>query len=186
MTSLFVERPSSIEGAGCFAVLLIRTGRLVERWEGERVTRAELQRIVDDGKYYSAVAVGEDEHLLFNVVDPASVDDDLNEGSGTGGFNHSCDSNLWLQDAVTIVARRDIAAGEELTLDYTLVSSDPAWTMSPCNCGSRLCRGTVTGNDWQLPKLQRRYAGHYSPFLNHRIAKFSPSPRKERGPGGEV
>ena len=32
-------------------------------------------------------------------------------------LNHSCDANAWLEDEVTLTARRDIAAGEEITLD---------------------------------------------------------------------
>ena len=30
----------------------------------------------------------------------------------------------------------------------------------------------VTGNDWRLLELQERYAGHFSPFINARIAKL--------------
>jgi hypothetical protein len=74
-------------------------------------------------------------------------------------------------DARTVGARRDIAAGEELTLDYALFSVAPEWRME-CHCGSSLCRGVVTGNDWRLAELQERYAGHFSPFINARIAKL--------------
>ena len=74
-------------------------------------------------------------------------------------------------DGRTVGARRDIAAGEELTLDYALFSSAPEWRME-CHCGSALCRRVVTGNDWRLPELQERYAGHFSPFINVRIAKL--------------
>jgi hypothetical protein len=34
-----------------------------------------------------------------------------------------------------------------------------------CLCGSVECRGVVTGRDWQLPELQTRYAGWFSPYL---------------------
>jgi hypothetical protein len=43
-------------------------------------------------------------------------------GRGAGGANHSCDSNLWMLDAHTMGARHDIMAGEDLTLDYALVT----------------------------------------------------------------
>ena len=69
----------------------------------------------------------------------------------------------------TLGARRDIAAGEELTLDYALVTVSPAWRME-CHCGAAECRGGVTGNDWQLRSLQHVYAGHFSPFINARIS----------------
>jgi uncharacterized protein len=45
-----------------------------------------------------------------------------------------------------------------------------------CHCASTLCRGVVTANDWQLPVLQERYAGHFSPFINARIATRNGSP----------
>jgi hypothetical protein len=73
---------------------------------------------------------------------------------------------------VIVVARRDIAAGEELTLDYALGSGNPQWSMEDCNCGSPLCRGRVTGNDWRQPELQQRHAGHFSPYRNERIRKL--------------
>ncbi len=41
-----------------------------------------------------------------------------------------------------------------------------------CLCSSPVCRHTVTGNDWMLPELQKRYKGYFSPFLQHRIDKL--------------
>ena len=38
--------------------------------------------------------------------------------------NHSCDPNVWMQDEVTLAARRDIAIGEELTIDYAMIEGD--------------------------------------------------------------
>jgi len=75
-----------------------------------------------------------------------------------------------MQDEVTVVARRDITSGEKLTIDYALQSGLPVDLLGePCHCGSPVCRGTITGNDWQLKELQERYLGHFSPFLNERI-----------------
>jgi hypothetical protein len=34
-----------------------------------------------------------------------------------------------------------------------------------CNCGSPLCRGIVTGEDWKRPELQARYGDHWIPTL---------------------
>ena len=61
------------------------------------------------------------------------------------------------------------AAREELSLDYALITVSPEWRML-CQCGSALCRGVVTGSDWQVPALQQRYAGHFPAFINARIA----------------
>ena len=49
-----------------------------------------------------------------------------------------------------------------------------------CACGSARCRGRVTGNDWRDPLLWKRYAGHFSPYLQRRIAALQreQSPRR--------
>jgi SET domain-containing protein len=168
---LYEERASDIEGIGCFALRYITAGTVVDHWTGERVSTADLLRIERDGLYHSSAAIGEDEHLLFKVVDPSEFGTDLAIGSGTRGFNHSCDSNLWLEAAFTVIARRDIGAGEELTIDYALFSAGPDWRME-CNCGLPVCRRTVTGEDWRMSDVQRRYKGHFSPFINERIARL--------------
>ena len=43
--------------------------------------------------------------------------------------NHSCDPNTWMQDEVTITARRNIRTNEELTIDYALFVLDDDWRM---------------------------------------------------------
>lgn len=89
-------------------------------------------------------------------------------------INHSCNPNLWMQDAFTLVARRQIEAGEELSADYALWESDEAFSSSwKCRCGAPECRGGVTGVDWRSLELQERYAGHFSPLLNKRIRALS-------------
>jgi uncharacterized protein len=84
-------------------------------------------------------------------------------------MNHCCDANLWMCDEVTVVARRAIAAGEELTQDYALYTASPTWTLKPCRCGTPICWHEITGNDWQPSDVQERYRDHFSPFLNERI-----------------
>ncbi|MDT4964325.1 MAG: uncharacterized protein QOF87_3972, partial [Pseudonocardiales bacterium] len=82
--------------------------------------------------------------------------------------NHSCDPNLWWSDAYTLVARRDIAAGAELTSDYATSTVDSDFLLR-CHCESTRCRGMVCGDDWQIPELQARYDGHWVPMLQRRI-----------------
>ena len=94
----------------------------------------------------------------------------------TNFINHSCDPNVWMQDEVTLVARRDIARGEELTIDYAMFEEDEDWVPSwECHCGSRLCRGRFTGKDWRCRELQERYWNHFSPFINDRIRRLRDS-----------
>ncbi|HXY10684.1 MAG TPA: SET domain-containing protein-lysine N-methyltransferase [Terriglobales bacterium] len=73
--------------------------------------------------------------------------------------NHSCDPNayvLYEGDRSFLVARRDIAAGEEVTCDYNInITGGTAW---PCHCGAARCSGTTVGDFFQLPlDIQREY-----------------------------
>lgn len=78
-------------------------------------------------------------------------------------LNHSCDPNcalMLLDDPDSIYGRvvivetlRDIAKGEELTIDY-------AWPIDsaiPCLCQSPRCRGWIVDRK-QLPALKRKLA----------------------------
>lgn len=62
-------------------------------------------------------------------------------------INHSCDPNTWL-DGLNLVARRAIAAGEEITVEYGTFCVDNA--PFDCSCGSRACRRRVAGDDWRV------------------------------------
>ena len=139
-------------------------GETVEVVGGVLMDEEEFRAFVRKTPRFNAIQVDEGLHL----VEPPEV----TERRQGGSLNHSCDSNLWMADEVTLVARRDIAADEELTVDYALHTIDPDWELDgPCNCGSALCRGTVGGSDWRLAEVQVRYRGHFSPFINERIAK---------------
>jgi len=59
-------------------------------------------------------------------------------------LNHSCDPNAGLRDAVTLVAVRAVAEGEEIRFDYSTCVPDPAWSLE-CRCGAAACRGKVVG-----------------------------------------
>lgn len=96
---------------------------MVFRWrEGRIVSGAELARILEGAQFWSCLAVGDDQHLLFSITYQG---EEPPTKTGAGGCNHSCDSNLWMRDAFTVCARRDIAEGEELTLDEALNLSRP-------------------------------------------------------------
>src|SRR5438045_2910448 len=101
----------------------------------------------------------------------ASASTKTSTSCGTSTTQRRADLAVSITPVIRIYAcwTREPPAREELTLDYALFSVAPEWRME-CHCGSSLCRGVVTGNDWRLLELQERYAGHFSPFINARIA----------------
>ncbi len=152
-------RPSPIDETGVFARRTIVRCETVVIWGGTVFTEDEIR--AGKAKKHSVAEIGEGLYLAASLGEPDSPDNYM---------NHSCDPSVWMADEVTLVTMRDITAGEELTADYAMWSTDPNWTLPrPCNCGSGLCRRTVTGNDWRLKDLQARYRGHFSPYINDRI-----------------
>ena len=92
------------------------------------------------------------------------------ESEREGGMmhlNHSCEPNLGLQGQIVYVALRDIAVDEELTFDYAMNDDEPGEML--CRCGTKSCRGTITGVDWKRPEIQRKYDGYFSWFIQRRI-----------------
>jgi hypothetical protein len=79
-------------------------------------------------------------------------------------LNHSCDPTLVCASGERFVAFRDVAAGEELTVDYATTDADPAMLLR-CHCETYRCRQMVTGDDWRIPQVRLRYAGHFAPAV---------------------
>lgn len=109
---------------------------------------------------------------------------------GEGDYvNHSCNPNAGLSGQIGLVAMRDIKAGEEVCFDYAMCDTMP-YDEFECECGSATCRGNVSGNDWQKPELQKRYAGFFAPHVQRKIEAqraekraFARSMRMEKTPG---
>ena len=158
-------RASPIHGIGAFARAPIKQGEVVEILGGVVMTEVEFRTFVQTAQRYNAIQIGEELHLV-------ELPEVTLQRAG-GSLNHSCDSNLWMADEVTLIARRDIATGEELTVDYALFSGEAdAVLEKACRCGSVDCRQIITGNDWKSPHVQQRYYPHFSPFINARIERL--------------
>lgn len=147
-----VVKESAIAGQGLYATKPIAQGTVVGQLSGRRVSTEELRDLMGDPPV-DTITIGDDEHLVLSN-DPRPV---------IAYGNHSCDPNLWWIDAVTLAARRNIAAGDEVTSDYG--TSTGVDFEIRCDCGSPLCRGVVTGDDWKRPELQARYGDHWIPVL---------------------
>lgn len=143
-------------GKTVFARDVIEAGELIGVWSGRIVMGNELAGIPEEIKHH-VVQVGEDQYLAYGTPNDAP-----------DFINHSCEPNAGMDSEVTIVALRHIFPGEEVSIDYAMCDGS-AYDEFDCMCGSRLCRGRVSGEDWHKPALWKRYAKHFSPYLLRRI-----------------
>ena len=155
-------RASPIHGIGSFARAPIKQGEVVEIIGGVVMTEIEFLGFVQTVSHFYAIQIDEQRHLV-------ELPEVTAQRAG-GSLNHSCDSNLWMADEVTLVTRRDIMTGEELTVDYALFSGMADVVLEhTCRCGSAACRHMVTSSDWKVAEVQQRYYPYFSPFINRRI-----------------
>ena len=154
-------------GKAVFARDVIDPGELIAVWTGRIVSTEELDELSEEIRRHT---VQVEERLYLASHGP-------NEGPDF--INHSCEPNAGLDGQVAIVALHRIQPGDEVTIDYAMCDGSP-YDEFDCACGSSHCRGRVTGNDWRDPSLWKRYAGHFSPYLQRRIAALQAeqSPRR--------
>jgi hypothetical protein len=151
-------RDSPIHGKGLFAKYAIANREVVAVKGGHVLTRAQW---ADLEPVLGAADIQIAEDLFI-----APVRQDHRHGSMLY-TNHSCDPNLAIQGQIVLVAMRDVAAGEELTIDWA-TTDDGDYEME-CRCGSARCRRTVTGKDWMKEELQAKYTGWFCWFLQRKI-----------------
>lgn len=153
---------SNIHGEGVFATQKIAKGEKVMEFGGELITREQAF----SGNYRSRSIWMVDKDL-FLALPTTDIHTSLDEN-----LNHSCDANTWLEDEVTLIARRVIKPGEEITLDQgTWNFEDSAYTddEEPCSCGAACCRYFLSESDWKIPEVRDIYKGHFHPMVQKMI-----------------
>lgn len=116
--------------------------------------------IKDHASRYS-IQVGVDRHL-----EPDSTISGGGAGPSPWKFlNHSCDPNLSIDLAAEcFVARRPIAAGEELSFNYLTTEWEMA-TPFDCHCGSPNCFGRIAGFKHLTAEEQERLLAEVAPHI---------------------
>ncbi len=84
-------------------------------------------------------------------------------------LNHRCDPNASVVGRM-LIARRAIAAGDEITFDYTTTEAVMAEPFR-CACGAARCLGEVRGFLALSPEEQRARAGSVAPHLKAFLPK---------------
>jgi uncharacterized protein len=124
--------PSPIDGTGAFAAEPIPARRKIGEIRGEPISVAEARRRAKRSRRIMIVEVSN-----RRAVDAARSTDALRFA------NHSCRPNGALrirQGRIEIYALRDIAPGEEITLDYGQTHHEGTLR---CRCGAPACVGML-------------------------------------------
>ncbi|MEH6662750.1 MAG: SET domain-containing protein-lysine N-methyltransferase [Parasphingorhabdus sp.] len=114
-------------GVGVVALVKFAKGDLLDRFTGN--TGSELTQ--------HSLQIRPDEHI--------------SDTRFVGYISHGCNPNCRLDmQRRELVAMRDIAAGELLTIDYA-ATEDRLFTNFSCNCDAENCRGWIVGR-LDMPK----------------------------------
>ena len=164
-----VIKRSPIHGRGLFARRPIAKGEIVAIKGGHVLDRAALRRA---GRHIAASYIQIEDGFFVGARRAREV------RRNKLFINHSCAPNLGIRGQVTFVARRRIRTGEELTYDWAM--EEHAVVTTRCMCGVARCRQILTGRDWRIPALQRRYRGYFSAYLAAKIAAAGRARRRLR------
>lgn len=148
-----VVASSLLGGQGLFTREPIDHGELVVVWGGQILPDAEVSTLAEVWPRLHHHTVSVAPGLRLAPIDPAQVCD-------TDLINHSCAPNLGVVGQVVLVARRTIAAWEELTFDYETVETEQM--AFHCQCGAASCRGLIDGNGWKSAAFRRAHGGYLS------------------------
>jgi len=150
VTTQAVEvRPSPINGVGVFALVDFAAGDIITCEDDSFIVTAD-NPLPDGEQEYHCDWYADDRQVLLPVPERH--------------FNHSCGFNSLVSfiDGIRhTVARRDIAAGEEITHFYPIDGfGDLVWQ---CNCGSERCLRNIPADFFRLPpQLQIEYLPYLS------------------------
>lgn len=121
------------------------------------------------------------EIVMVGVIEEDNIDQNHSHASQMGEFryalhggkitkvNHSCDPNCGISlnktGAHDFIAMHTIEIGDEVTFDYAMRNYVIEYFPHICCCGSKNCRGHITG--WKdLPdSFKSAYKGYVAPYL---------------------
>ncbi|MDE3234309.1 MAG: SET domain-containing protein-lysine N-methyltransferase [Bacteroidota bacterium] len=130
---------NAIAGYGIYAVENIQQGEVIFKGE-ERAQRMVTRRYVEE--HWDEKAKENFRRYAYPISPEVYILWDANPAEWAPQ-NHSCDPNTGYS-GLNVIALRNINKGEELTLDYGTFLDEKSEPFD-CQCGSPLCRGTITG-----------------------------------------
>ncbi len=151
-----VVKPSAIHGKGVFAAIDFEAGDIILERDDSRLVTDENPLQKGEHPYHCDWLP--DGRIVY-VQEPERY------------TNHSCDPNAYgkeINGARYFVARCEISAGDEITIDYSIDNwGDITWQ---CDCGSARCRKTIYNDFFRLPlEIQVEYLPYLSRTYRERF-----------------
>ncbi len=162
MQHKFIVKESGIEGKGCFATDVIRTGEIICYMQGKLATIPEIRE-----KYRTGELRLDDplqvEQKSYIILDEPYI-----------YFNHRCTPNAQIIMKGKMIAVHDILPEEEIFFDYAATEwtdddfeefvnpnhkDYKRWKME-CKCGQPTCRDKVEEFIYLPDQLQSYYLDH--------------------------
>jgi hypothetical protein len=144
-SSLVEFRQSTIHGLGGFAKSAVPARSRIIEYVGERIDKRQ-----------STEHCSRNNQCLFYLDERWDLNGNVDRNPARL-LNHSCQPNCdaeRIDDRIWIVARRDIAAGEEITFNYGYDLE--SYREHPCRCGAVNCVGFIVAEEWfDLIRSQR-------------------------------
>jgi SET domain-containing protein len=127
-------KESAIYGQGCFALQPVARRKKIGEYGGELIKgKTRIRKRINEQTQRGVIKV-------IQIGEDLAIDAEVG-GNETAYINHSCEPNAFMRAApgnrVLFFALRDIASGEEITIDYR-DEGHPA--PAECCCGVSRCR----------------------------------------------
>lgn len=150
------RRMSAIHGRGLYATKLIPAGTRIIAYDGELITKAESERR-EVLRIEREKAGGDGCVYIFQLNKRHDIDGSM-EWNTARLINHSCKPNCKteiIRGKIWIIAKREIAEGDELTFDYRYEYAN--WRDHSCRCGQAGCVGYIVAseNRWRVRRILR-------------------------------
>jgi len=153
------------KGLGTFVKEPVSKGEVVVVTGGRIMSNAEINRPEFAAILHHAFQIDAE----FNIC---PMGDGPEHTDGVFAVNHSCEPTCGMRGQVELIALRDLRPGEEITYDYAMTDVDnQSMTCQEmkCLCGTKSCRGVITGSDWENEELRRKYGGYFSTYVQRLI-----------------
>ena len=138
----------NIEGKGQ-GVFTIRTFKA-----GETVMVGRIEKVLDENNSHAS-QVNQNKYILHAGL--------------ISKVNHSCNPNCGIKvnkiGGHDFVAMKDISMYEEITFDYAMRNYSVDYFPPKCMCGSKVCRGRITGWKDLSETKKKEYEGFVAPYL---------------------